>query len=75
VAARTYGYYIIAGASNDEDIHMAGTQVTTGIDGRYLLSEVPACTYDISVRGKKWLRQINAGVRGSKKIRLLWTIF
>jgi subtilisin family serine protease len=48
---------IIANTSNDEDPLKAGTQVTTGPNGMYTLNNVPQGTYDITARGKKWLRQ------------------
>jgi hypothetical protein len=55
---------IITNASNDEDGSTPGTQVTTGSDGSYALTDVPEGTYDITSQGLKWLRQkkINVGI-------------
>jgi prepilin-type processing-associated H-X9-DG protein len=49
---------IVANPSNDEDPLLEGTQVTSGFIGQYTLSGVPAGTYDITAKGRKWLKQI-----------------
>jgi hypothetical protein len=55
---RTPGTTAIAtDGSNDEDGTKAGTQVTTAADGSYMLTGIPAGTYDVTAKGNKWLRE------------------
>jgi hypothetical protein len=57
---------IMIDGGNDEDSTKAGTQVTTGTDGSYMLTDIPAGTYDMTVKGNKWLREkvTDVGVAG-----------
>jgi hypothetical protein len=47
---------IAANGSNDEDAVTPGTQVTTSATGAYTLNDIPPGTYDVTAKGKKWLR-------------------
>jgi hypothetical protein len=54
---------IIANAFPDEDPNKPGTQVTTAPNtGAYTLKVVPVGTYDIGVKGSKWLRKVLTNV-------------
>jgi hypothetical protein len=57
---------IIASASNDEDLELPGTQITTDGDGSYNLNGVPPATYDITAKSSKWLRHKQTNVSVSR---------
>jgi parallel beta-helix repeat protein len=48
---------IVANGTNDEDPSSSGTQITTGSDGSYEIRGVPPGVYDLTAKGRKWLRQ------------------
>jgi hypothetical protein len=48
---------IVANGTNDENPGLAGTQITTGTDGSYAIEGVPAGAYDLTAKGRKWLRK------------------
>jgi beta propeller repeat protein len=60
---------IIANAFNDEDSGKPGTQVTTDSNGNYTLYGVPVGVYDLTAKGRKWLRQKQVNV-----VSQSWTV-